>query len=63
MSDDIDMELLRDKPTMLSERLHEFLTTDQADRVFVILSEICNHCWDEEVPRHCQKRVEREIKK
>lgn len=55
MSDenDIDVELLRDKPTLFADRLREFLSDEQSWQVMVVLSEVCNHCWDNELPCHC----------
>ena len=44
--DGIDMELLRDKPTLFYERLRRFLSERDADKVIEELVCICHHCWD-----------------
>lgn len=48
LNDDIDVELLRDKPTLFYERLCYFLSADDADRVLAELAFICHGCWDGE---------------
>lgn len=46
--DDIDVELLRDRPTLFYKRLCYFLSADDADRVLAELAFICRGCWDAE---------------
>lgn len=46
--DEIDVELLRDKPKLFLRRLRYFLSEDDADHVLLTLSQVCNRCWDAE---------------
>lgn len=53
MSNDIDIELLRDKPTLFYERLRYFLSDEDAMRVVEEIADICTYCWDAEKGCQC----------
>lgn len=50
---DIDIELLKGKPTLFYERLCYFLGKEDADRVLDEIAQICNYCWDADTGCRC----------
>jgi len=45
-SDSLDIELLKDKPTLFYRRLLIFLSEEDAMGVITEIANICQGCWD-----------------